>query len=148
MLRHLTDKGLSRVQSSEDHPQTILSVSDFLDTCSATHRNMCNTTKTPILPSTHNSTGNIHKHMRYQKKKNSPRQVCCSFILAVFSALLLSPVCRFVSAQSQETHNSITAASDCNSPQSDTLMRENERLRKELEVYTEKATRLQKVRGW
>uniref|UniRef100_A0A3P8R653 Angiomotin C-terminal domain-containing protein n=1 Tax=Astatotilapia calliptera TaxID=8154 RepID=A0A3P8R653_ASTCA len=52
---------------------------------------------------------------------------------------------RFVSAQSQETHNSITAASDCNSPQSDTLMRENERLRKELEVYTEKATRLQKL---
>lgn len=86
--------------------------------------------------------------MRYQKTKNSPREVCCSFILGVFSALLLSPVCRFVSAQSQAAHNGITAASDSNSLESDALMRENERLRKELEVYTEKATRLQKVRGW
>lgn len=52
---------------------------------------------------------------------------------------------RFVSAQSQAAHNGITAASDSNSLESDALMRENERLRKELEVYTEKATRLQKL---
>lgn len=49
------------------------------------------------------------------------------------------------SAQSQAAHNSITAASSNNSAQSDMLMRENERLRKELEVYTEKAARLQKL---
>lgn len=49
------------------------------------------------------------------------------------------------SAQSQAAHNSIAAASSNNSAQSDVLMRENERLRKELEVYTEKAARLQKL---
>ncbi|XP_041862796.1 angiomotin-like 2a isoform X2 [Melanotaenia boesemani] len=47
---------------------------------------------------------------------------------------------RFVSAQSQATHG-ITSASNSN----DMLMRENERLRKELEVATEKAARLQKL---
>ncbi|XP_044217640.1 angiomotin-like 2a [Thunnus albacares] len=52
---------------------------------------------------------------------------------------------RYVSAQSQVAHNSITAASSNNSVQTDVLMRENERLRKELEVYTEKAARLQKL---
>ena len=59
----------------------------------------------------------------------------------------MSPLNRYVSAQSQVAHNSITAASSNNSVQTDVLMRENERLRKELEVYTEKAARLQKVRG-
>ncbi|KAL7396614.1 hypothetical protein ABVT39_008710 [Epinephelus coioides] len=49
------------------------------------------------------------------------------------------------SAQSQAAHNSIAAASSNNSAQSNVLMRENERLRKELEVYTEKAARLQKL---
>ncbi|XP_033478419.1 angiomotin-like 2a isoform X2 [Epinephelus lanceolatus] len=49
------------------------------------------------------------------------------------------------SAQSQAAHNSIAAVSSNNSAQSDVLMRENERLRKELEVYTEKAARLQKL---
>ncbi|XP_030583932.1 angiomotin-like 2a isoform X2 [Archocentrus centrarchus] len=52
---------------------------------------------------------------------------------------------RFVSAQSQAAHRSITAASSSNSAQSAALMRENERLRKELEAYVEKATRLQKL---
>nr|XP_015817845.2 angiomotin-like 2a [Nothobranchius furzeri] len=46
---------------------------------------------------------------------------------------------RYVSAQ--VAHTSITAASIS----SDVLMQENERLRKELQVYTEKATRLQKL---
>lgn len=58
----------------------------------------------------------------------------------------VSPLCRSVFPQSQVARNSITAASGSNSPQSDVLMRENERLRKELEVYIEKAARLQKVR--
>ncbi|KAF3691276.1 Angiomotin-like 2a [Channa argus] len=52
---------------------------------------------------------------------------------------------RYVSTQSQVAHNSIATASGNNSPQTGLLMRENERLRKELEVYTEKATRLQKL---
>ncbi|KAM9849191.1 angiomotin-like 2a isoform 2-T2 [Aulostomus maculatus] len=52
---------------------------------------------------------------------------------------------RYVSAQSQVAHGSITAASSNSSAQSDMLMRENERLRKELEVYTEKAAKLQKL---
>ncbi|XP_041790924.1 angiomotin-like 2a isoform X2 [Chelmon rostratus] len=52
---------------------------------------------------------------------------------------------RYVSAQSQVAHNSITAASSNNSAQTDVLMRENERLRKDLEVYVEKAARLQKL---
>lgn len=51
-----------------------------------------------------------------------------------------------MSAQSQVAHNSISTASSNNSAQTDVLMRENERLRKELEVYAEKAARLQKVR--
>lgn len=54
---------------------------------------------------------------------------------------------RYVSAQTQVAHGSITAASSNSSAQTDVLMRENERLRKELEVYAEKAARLQKVRG-
>lgn len=56
------------------------------------------------------------------------------------------PLCRSVFPQFQVAHNGIPAASGSNSPQSDVLMRENERLRKELEVYIEKAARLQKVR--
>ncbi|XP_059197934.1 angiomotin-like 2a [Centropristis striata] len=52
---------------------------------------------------------------------------------------------RYVSAQSQVAHSSITAASSNSSAQTDMLMRENERLRKELEVYIEKAARLQKL---
>ncbi|XP_069006970.1 angiomotin-like 2a isoform X1 [Embiotoca jacksoni] len=52
---------------------------------------------------------------------------------------------RYVSAQSQVAHNSITAACGNNSAPSDVLMRENERLRKELEAYAEKAARLQKL---
>ncbi|XP_032382139.1 angiomotin-like 2a isoform X2 [Etheostoma spectabile] len=52
---------------------------------------------------------------------------------------------RYVSAQSQVAHNSIPAASSDNSAQNNVLMRENERLRKELEVYVEKAARLQKL---
>ncbi|XP_062252119.1 angiomotin-like 2a isoform X2 [Platichthys flesus] len=51
---------------------------------------------------------------------------------------------RYVSAQSQVAHSSIPAASS-NSAQSDVLIRENVRLRKELEVYAEKAVRLQKL---
>lgn len=54
---------------------------------------------------------------------------------------------RYVSAQSQAAPGSISAASGNNSAPSDALLRENERLRKELEVYAEKAARLQKVRG-
>lgn len=72
--------------------------------------------------------------------------------------LLMSPLSRYVSPQSQVAHNGIyhavgpagseliTTASSNNSLQTDVLMRENERLRKELEVYMEKAARLQKVR--
>ncbi|KAG8003519.1 Angiomotin-like 2a [Nibea albiflora] len=52
---------------------------------------------------------------------------------------------RYVSAQSQVAHNNIPAVFSNNSAQSDVLMRENERLRKELEVYAEKAARLQKL---
>ncbi|XP_037626596.1 angiomotin-like 2a isoform X1 [Sebastes umbrosus] len=56
---------------------------------------------------------------------------------------------RYVSAQSQVAYNnSITttaAPSNENSAQTNVLIRENERLRKELEVYTEKAARLQKL---
>uniref|UniRef100_A0A8D2ZHW6 Angiomotin like 2a n=1 Tax=Scophthalmus maximus TaxID=52904 RepID=A0A8D2ZHW6_SCOMX len=43
------------------------------------------------------------------------------------------------------SHHSISAASGNNSAPSDALLRENERLRKELEVYAEKAARLQKL---
>ncbi|KAM9384400.1 angiomotin-like 2a [Pholidichthys leucotaenia] len=49
---------------------------------------------------------------------------------------------RFVSAQSQVAHSGITTTSG---NRSNALLRENERLRKELEVYTEKAARLQKL---
>lgn len=52
---------------------------------------------------------------------------------------------RYVSAQSQMAHNSITAASSAHTAQTDMLMRENERLRKEVEGYAEKAARLQKL---
>ncbi|XP_034532795.1 angiomotin-like 2a isoform X2 [Notolabrus celidotus] len=53
---------------------------------------------------------------------------------------------RYVSAHSQVAHNTNTIeASSNNSAQTDMLMRENERLRKELEVYAEKAARLQKL---
>ncbi|CAJ1059808.1 angiomotin-like 2a isoform X2 [Xyrichtys novacula] len=53
---------------------------------------------------------------------------------------------RYVSAQSQVAHNCSTIpTSSNNSAQTDVLMRENERLRKELEVYAEKAARLQKL---
>ncbi|XP_060933697.1 angiomotin-like 2a isoform X2 [Limanda limanda] len=52
---------------------------------------------------------------------------------------------RYVSAQSQVAHSSIPAAGSNNSAQSDVLIRENGRLRKELEVYAEKAVRLQKL---
>ncbi|XP_017279060.1 angiomotin-like 2a isoform X2 [Kryptolebias marmoratus] len=48
---------------------------------------------------------------------------------------------RYVSAQAQVAHSSVTAASNSN----DLLMRENEQLRKELHVFTEKAARLQKL---
>lgn len=51
----------------------------------------------------------------------------------------------YVSAQPEVVHSSIPAASSNNSAQSDALMRENGRLRKELEVYVEKAARLQKL---
>ncbi|XP_034091584.1 angiomotin-like 2a isoform X1 [Gymnodraco acuticeps] len=50
----------------------------------------------------------------------------------------------FVSAQSQVAH-SPPAAPGQNLSQTQMLMRENERLRKELEVYSEKASRLQKL---
>ncbi|XP_068176183.1 angiomotin-like 2a [Antennarius striatus] len=52
---------------------------------------------------------------------------------------------RYVSAQSQVPHSSITTACSHQTPQNEVLMRENERLRKELEVYAEKAARLQKL---
>lgn len=57
----------------------------------------------------------------------------------------MSPLSRYVSAQSQVAHNNNTASTN-NPAQTDVLIRENERLRKELEVYVEKAARLQKVR--
>ncbi|XP_028260250.1 angiomotin-like 2a isoform X2 [Parambassis ranga] len=52
---------------------------------------------------------------------------------------------RYVSAQPQVVHNNITAAPGNNSAQSNMLMQENEQLRRELEMYTEKAARLQKL---
>nr|XP_020465726.1 angiomotin-like protein 2 isoform X2 [Monopterus albus] len=52
---------------------------------------------------------------------------------------------RYVCTRSQVTHNSVATASSSNSAQPDVLVRENERLRKELEVYTKKAARLQKL---
>ncbi|KAK5869269.1 hypothetical protein PBY51_024001 [Eleginops maclovinus] len=51
---------------------------------------------------------------------------------------------RYVSAQSQVAHSPPTAPGE-NLSQTEVLMRENERLRKELEVYSEKAVRLQKL---
>lgn len=74
---------------------------------------------------------------------------------------LMSLLIRYVSAQPQVAHHSMyptvspagpelfttASSSPSNNPaQMDMLMRENERLRKELEAYTEKAARLQKVR--
>lgn len=56
------------------------------------------------------------------------------------------PLCRYVSAQSQVSNNNVAAVSGGSSAQTDMLMRENERLRKELEVHVEKSARLQKVR--
>lgn len=53
---------------------------------------------------------------------------------------------RYVLPPSQVSHNGIATAAGNNSAQNDALMRENARLRNELEVYVEKATRLQKVR--
>lgn len=56
-------------------------------------------------------------------------------------------LCRYVSAQPQVANNNVAAASSNNSTaQTDMLIRENERLRKELEVHTEKSARLQRVR--
>ncbi|XP_029938377.1 angiomotin-like 2a [Salarias fasciatus] len=49
------------------------------------------------------------------------------------------------SAQPPGAHNGIIAASGNNSASSESLIRENERLRKEMEVYAEKAARLQKL---
>lgn len=46
---------------------------------------------------------------------------------------------------SQVSHNGTATAAGNNSAQNDVLMRENARLRNELEVYVEKAARLQKV---
>nr|XP_046247443.1 angiomotin-like 2a isoform X2 [Scatophagus argus] len=52
---------------------------------------------------------------------------------------------RYVSPQPYVAQNNITTASSSNSAQADVLVRENERLRKELEVYVAKAARLQKL---
>lgn len=57
---------------------------------------------------------------------------------------------RYVFPSSQGPHNGVVSGaaadvSNSNPTQSDALMRENVRLRKELEVYVEKAARLQKV---
>ncbi|MEQ2180789.1 hypothetical protein GOODEAATRI_004970 [Goodea atripinnis] len=48
---------------------------------------------------------------------------------------------RYVSAQAQVAHNSVSTSPNSN----DVLMKENEQLRKELQVYIQKAARLQKV---
>lgn len=53
----------------------------------------------------------------------------------------MSALCRYVSAQAQVSQNSIHASSNGN----DVLTRENEQLRRELQVYIQKAARLQKV---
>ncbi|XP_054458561.1 angiomotin-like 2a isoform X2 [Anoplopoma fimbria] len=52
---------------------------------------------------------------------------------------------RYPLAQSQVAPNSIIAAPGNGSAQTDALVRENERLRKELEAHAEKAARLQKL---
>ncbi|KAL6108528.1 amotl2 [Pungitius sinensis] len=52
---------------------------------------------------------------------------------------------RYASAQSQVAPSSITAAPGNGSAQTAALVRENERLRMELDVHTEKAARLQKL---
>ncbi|XP_043984734.1 angiomotin-like 2a isoform X3 [Gambusia affinis] len=54
---------------------------------------------------------------------------------------LMSALCRYVSAQAQVAQNSIHASSNGN----DVLMRENEQLRRELQLYIQKAARLQKL---
>lgn len=54
---------------------------------------------------------------------------------------LVSALCRYVSAQARVDQTSVSAS--C--PSNDALTRENERLRKELQVYVQKAARLQKV---
>lgn len=61
-------------------------------------------------------------------------QVCCG-------ESLMSALCRNVSAQAKVAQTSSGASSDSN----DVLIRENEQLRKELQVYIQKAARLQKV---
>ncbi|XP_047231731.1 angiomotin-like 2a [Girardinichthys multiradiatus] len=48
---------------------------------------------------------------------------------------------RYVSAQAQVAHNSVSTSPNSN----DVLMKENEQLRKELQVYIQKAARLQKL---
>lgn len=53
---------------------------------------------------------------------------------------------RYVFPPTHASHNGIATAAGHNSAQNDALMRENVRLRNELEVYVEKAARLQKVR--
>lgn len=60
--------------------------------------------------------------------------------------MLVSVLRRYVFPPSQVSHNGITTAAGNNSAQNDVLVRENARLRNELEVYVEKAARLQKVR--
>lgn len=60
--------------------------------------------------------------------------------------MLMSLLRRYVFPPSQVSHNGIGTAAGSNSAHSDALMRENARLRNELEVYVEKAARLQKVR--
>ncbi|KAM8874542.1 angiomotin-like 2a [Spinachia spinachia] len=52
---------------------------------------------------------------------------------------------RYASAQSQVSPNGITAAPGNGSGHADALVRENERLRMELDAHTEKAARLQKL---
>lgn len=88
--------------------------------------------------------------MCISKNQNQP------IVLVVRLALNLSNnsfVCilhRYVFSSSQVSHNGSASAasavgSNSNPTQNDTLMLENMRLRKELEVYVEKATRLQRV---
>ncbi|XP_029001519.1 angiomotin-like 2a [Betta splendens] len=52
---------------------------------------------------------------------------------------------RYVSAQSQGSHGNAPAAASRQPAQADALARENERLRKELEMHTEKTARLRKL---
>uniref|UniRef100_A0A096M5D2 Angiomotin like 2a n=1 Tax=Poecilia formosa TaxID=48698 RepID=A0A096M5D2_POEFO len=87
------------------------------------------------------------EHVQYHKDPPPPfysqhhSETGASEELLTKHSFVISVVLRYVSAQAQVAQNSINASSNGN----DVLMRENEQLRSELQVYIQKAARLQKL---